>query len=154
MNNDIDLKDILKIKEEINLIYRIQDIETQKKQLEIALIDMIKKGYKNVTLIAYSLLSENKDLAYIVRVVAIRIRVAESIYNFDYIDNNLSTLYKNIEKLYVIDFIKENEKDGVSVKELDFIWLTISKKKSPKTFLLIEQKIKEMRQLRKGIFCA
>jgi hypothetical protein len=154
MDREISFKDFTLIRNEIERVVRIQDTEARKKQLSIALFDMIEKGYHDVPAIAYGFLSEDRELSRIVRVVAIRLRISEAIYRFSRLDKDLADLCKNMEQMYTREFIEDNKRDDLSVEEVERMWLFIAEKDSTSTFILIKNKIKEMRQIRNGKFYA
>lgn len=154
MDREISFKDFALIRNEIERVVRIQDTETRKKQLSIALLDMVEKGYHDVLAIAYGFLSEDRELSRIVRVVAIRLRISEAIYRFSRLDKDLADLCKNMEQMYTIEFIEDNKIDTVSVEDVENMWLFIAKTDSLSTFMFIKDKIREVRQIQNGFFYA
>ena len=154
MDREISFRDLDLIKDELDRVIRIQDPETRKRQLVTALLSMVKKEYHDVTAIAYGYFHTNKELARIIRIVTIRLRITEAIYRFSRIDQDFVDLSKNIEQMYTEEFIEDNKTDGVTVEEIENIWLSISKRDSTKTFLLIKNKISEINKIRNGLLYA
>lgn len=154
MDREISFKDFSLIRDEIERVVRIQDTETRNHQLMVTLLSMVEKGYHDVPAIAYGFLSEDKELAKIVRIVTIRLRISEAIFRFSRLDKDPVDLSKNMEQMYTEEFIEDNKRDDVSVEDVENMWLFIAKTDSLSTFMFIKDKIREVRQIRNGFFYA
>lgn len=154
MDREISFKDFSLIRDEIERVVRIEDTETRNHQLMVTLLSMVEKGYHDVLAIAYGFLSEDKELAKIVRIVTIKLRISEAIFRFSRLDKDPVDLSKNMEQMYTEEFIEDNKRDDVSVEDVEIMWLFIAKTDSLSTFMFIKDKIREVRQIQNGFFYA